>query len=101
MSDYVENLTSTQIIFTNFYYLITSYHALQVTFHYVGYNESGRRIDSTYLQGSPAKIRMGNKALVPGKKGRIDLVLSVVIAERMTKKLSSLACFYLSPHFLM
>ncbi|KAK2352518.1 hypothetical protein P8452_73332 [Trifolium repens] len=38
----------------------------QVTFHYVGYNESGRRIDSTYLQGAPAKIRMGNKALVPG-----------------------------------
>lgn len=38
----------------------------QVTFHYVGYNESGRRIDSTYLQGSPAKIRMGTKALVPG-----------------------------------
>ncbi|XP_057451053.1 peptidyl-prolyl cis-trans isomerase FKBP20-2, chloroplastic [Lotus japonicus] len=38
----------------------------QVTFHYTGYNESGRRIDSTYLQGSPAKIRMGTKALVPG-----------------------------------
>ncbi|XP_014516647.1 peptidyl-prolyl cis-trans isomerase FKBP20-2, chloroplastic isoform X1 [Vigna radiata var. radiata] len=38
----------------------------QVTFHYVGYNESGRRIDSTYLQGTPAKIRMGTKALVPG-----------------------------------
>ncbi|RDX90973.1 Peptidyl-prolyl cis-trans isomerase FKBP20-2, chloroplastic, partial [Mucuna pruriens] len=38
----------------------------QVTFHYVGYNESGRRIDSSYLQGTPAKIRMGNKALVPG-----------------------------------
>ncbi|KAL1367230.1 hypothetical protein HN51_021272 [Arachis hypogaea] len=38
----------------------------QVTFHYVGYNESGRRIDSTYLQGSPARIRMGTKALVPG-----------------------------------
>eukprot|EP00262_Sarcandra_glabra_P003310 TRINITY_DN1396_c0_g1_i2.p1 TRINITY_DN1396_c0_g1~~TRINITY_DN1396_c0_g1_i2.p1 ORF type:complete len:262 (+),score=31.24 TRINITY_DN1396_c0_g1_i2:99-884(+) len=38
----------------------------QVTFHYVGYNESGRRIDSTYLKGSPAKIRMGTKALVPG-----------------------------------
>ncbi|TKY68938.1 Peptidyl-prolyl cis-trans isomerase FKBP20-2 [Spatholobus suberectus] len=38
----------------------------QITFHYVGYNESGRRIDSTYLRGSPAKIRMGNKALVPG-----------------------------------
>lgn len=38
----------------------------QVIFHYVGYNESGRRIDSTYLQGSPARIRMGNKALVPG-----------------------------------
>ncbi|KAJ1415391.1 FKBP-type peptidyl-prolyl cis-trans isomerase domain [Sesbania bispinosa] len=38
----------------------------QVIFHYIGYNESGRRIDSTYLQGSPAKIRMGTKALVPG-----------------------------------
>ncbi|WMV49819.1 hypothetical protein MTR67_043204 [Solanum verrucosum] len=38
----------------------------QVTFHYIGYNESGRRIDSTYIQGSPAKIRMGTKALVPG-----------------------------------
>ncbi|XP_059428875.1 peptidyl-prolyl cis-trans isomerase FKBP20-2, chloroplastic isoform X3 [Corylus avellana] len=38
----------------------------QVTFHYVGYNESGRRIDSTYLQGAPAKIRLGNNALVPG-----------------------------------
>uniref|UniRef100_A0A0E0DE14 peptidylprolyl isomerase n=1 Tax=Oryza meridionalis TaxID=40149 RepID=A0A0E0DE14_9ORYZ len=39
----------------------------QVIFHYVGYNESGRRIDSTYIQGSPAKIRLGNKTLVPGK----------------------------------
>ncbi|KAL2659404.1 hypothetical protein AAZX31_03G099300 [Glycine max] len=38
----------------------------QVTFHYIGYNESGRRIDSTYLQGTPAKIRMGTKGLVPG-----------------------------------
>ncbi|KAF3335516.1 peptidyl-prolyl cis-trans isomerase FKBP20-2 [Carex littledalei] len=38
----------------------------QVVFHYTGYNESGRRIDSTYLQGAPAKIRLGNKSLVPG-----------------------------------
>lgn len=38
----------------------------QVTFHYIGYNESGRRIDSTYSHGSPAKIRLGNNALVPG-----------------------------------
>ncbi|XP_019463646.1 PREDICTED: peptidyl-prolyl cis-trans isomerase FKBP20-2, chloroplastic isoform X1 [Lupinus angustifolius] len=38
----------------------------QVIFHYVGYNESGRRIDSTYLQGSPARIRMGTNSLVPG-----------------------------------
>ncbi|KAJ8632123.1 hypothetical protein MRB53_025459 [Persea americana] len=38
----------------------------QVTFHYVGYNESGRRIDSTYLQGTPAKIQIGTKSLVPG-----------------------------------
>lgn len=39
---------------------------LQVMFHYVGYNESGRRIDSSYTQGSPARIRMGTNALVPG-----------------------------------
>uniref|UniRef100_A0A0A9DN41 Rotamase n=1 Tax=Arundo donax TaxID=35708 RepID=A0A0A9DN41_ARUDO len=39
----------------------------QIIFHYVGYNEAGRRIDSTYIQGSPAKIRLGNKTLVPGK----------------------------------
>ncbi|KAL5719271.1 hypothetical protein ACHQM5_012074 [Ranunculus cassubicifolius] len=38
----------------------------QVTFHYIGYNESGRRIDSTYNQGAPAKIRMGTNSLVPG-----------------------------------
>ncbi|KAJ8748790.1 hypothetical protein K2173_011346 [Erythroxylum novogranatense] len=38
----------------------------QVIFHYVGYNESGRRIDSTYLQGTPARIRVGTNALVPG-----------------------------------
>ncbi|VFQ84310.1 unnamed protein product [Cuscuta campestris] len=38
----------------------------QVTFHYVGYNESGRRIDSTYLRGAPARVRMGTNGLVPG-----------------------------------
>ncbi|KAG9160671.1 hypothetical protein Leryth_017469 [Lithospermum erythrorhizon] len=38
----------------------------QVIFHYIGYNESGRRIDSTYLQGAPAKVRMGTNALIPG-----------------------------------
>ncbi|KAJ8450075.1 hypothetical protein Cgig2_033269 [Carnegiea gigantea] len=43
----------------------------QVVFHYVGYNESGRRIDSTYLQGAPAKIRMGTNSLVPGEKQRL------------------------------
>lgn len=40
----------------------------QVIFHYVGYNESGRRIDSTYLQGTPARIRMGTNGLVPGNE---------------------------------
>ncbi|GMJ01200.1 hypothetical protein like AT3G60370 [Hibiscus trionum] len=38
----------------------------QVTFNYIGYNESGRRIDSTYIQGAPARIRMGTNAVVPG-----------------------------------
>ncbi|CAL5062719.1 unnamed protein product [Urochloa decumbens] len=36
----------------------------QIIFHYVGYNEAGRRIDSTYIQGSPAKIRLGNGTLL-------------------------------------
>lgn len=49
---------------------------LQVTFHYVGYNESGRRIDSSYMQGSPARIRMGTKALVPGKYEKYWSMLS-------------------------
>lgn len=53
---------------------------LQVTFHYVGYNESGRRIDSSYMQGSPAKIRMGTNALVPGKyELQHSFVLSLLI----------------------
>ncbi|KAI5082805.1 hypothetical protein GOP47_0002548 [Adiantum capillus-veneris] len=38
----------------------------QVTFHYIGYNESGRRVDSSYQQGQPAKTRLGIKAMIPG-----------------------------------
>uniref|UniRef100_A0A0E0DE12 peptidylprolyl isomerase n=1 Tax=Oryza meridionalis TaxID=40149 RepID=A0A0E0DE12_9ORYZ len=39
----------------------------QVIFHYVGYNESGRRIDSTYIQGFEEGIR----DMKPGGKRRI------------------------------
>ncbi|KAL1818669.1 peptidyl-prolyl cis-trans isomerase FKBP20-2, chloroplastic [Daucus carota subsp. sativus] len=46
----------------------------QVIFHYIGYNESGRRIDSTYIQGAPAKVRLGTNGLVPGfEQGIIDM----------------------------
>ncbi|KAH9308538.1 hypothetical protein KI387_036449, partial [Taxus chinensis] len=38
----------------------------QVIFNYQGYNESGRRIDSSYQQGEPAKTRVGINGLVPG-----------------------------------
>lgn len=38
----------------------------QVIFHYIGFNESGRRIDSTYLQGRPAETRVGINGLIPG-----------------------------------
>ncbi|KAG6546656.1 hypothetical protein Mapa_011845 [Marchantia paleacea] len=38
----------------------------QVTFHYVGYNESGRRVDSSYQQGQPARTRVGIKGMIPG-----------------------------------
>ncbi|KAL5658955.1 hypothetical protein ACJX0J_032118, partial [Zea mays] len=49
----------------------------QIIFHYVGYNEAGRRIDSTYIQGSPAKIRLGNGTLVPGKYSLSHLILDI------------------------
>ncbi|KAI4971682.1 hypothetical protein ZWY2020_002596 [Hordeum vulgare] len=39
----------------------------QVIFHYVGYNESGRRIDSTYIQGFEEGIR----DMKPGGKRRL------------------------------
>lgn len=46
----------------------------QVIFHYIGYNESGRRIDSTYIQGAPAKVRLGTNGLVPGfEQGIVDM----------------------------
>ncbi|KAJ7546804.1 hypothetical protein O6H91_08G055300 [Diphasiastrum complanatum] len=38
----------------------------QVIFHYTGYNESGRRVDSSYQQGQPAKTRIGIKGMIPG-----------------------------------
>ncbi|KAH7365036.1 hypothetical protein KP509_18G005700 [Ceratopteris richardii] len=38
----------------------------QITFHYIGYNESGRRVDSSYQQGQPAKTRIGINAMIPG-----------------------------------
>lgn len=60
---------------------------LQVTFHYVGYNESGRRIDSSYMQGSPAKIRMGTNALVPGK---YELQYSPVLSLLMVVEVFSI-----------
>ncbi|GMH33509.1 hypothetical protein BSKO_01343 [Bryopsis sp. KO-2023] len=38
----------------------------QVTFEYTGFNESGARIDSTYLKGYPAQTRLGLNGLIPG-----------------------------------
>ncbi|BBN16819.1 hypothetical protein MPTK1_7g09550 [Marchantia polymorpha subsp. ruderalis] len=38
----------------------------QVIFHYIGYNESGRRVDSSYQQGQPARTRVGIKGMIPG-----------------------------------
>ncbi|KAI3874092.1 hypothetical protein MKW98_013753 [Papaver atlanticum] len=40
--------------------------AVKVTFHYIGYSESGRHINSTYLPGALAKIRVGNNVLTAG-----------------------------------
>lgn len=38
----------------------------QLKFHYIGYNENGRRIDSSYQQGEPARTRLGIKGMIPG-----------------------------------
>jgi FKBP-type peptidyl-prolyl cis-trans isomerase len=38
----------------------------EVVFDYVGYNESGAVIDSSYRQGRPAQTRLGVKGLIPG-----------------------------------
>lgn len=38
----------------------------QVVFHYTGYNESGRRVDSTYQKGRPAETRVGINGMIPG-----------------------------------
>ena len=40
--------------------------ARQVAFDYVGYNESGAVIDSSYRLGRPASTRLGIKGLIPG-----------------------------------
>ena len=40
---------------------------VQVIFHYIGYNEQGRRVDSTYLKGAPARTRLGINGLIPGE----------------------------------
>lgn len=42
----------------------------QVEFHYIGYNENGRRVDSTYNSGQPARTRVGINGMIPGKQGQ-------------------------------
>ncbi len=35
-------------------------------FDYVGYNENGKRVDSTYNQNRAARVRLGIGAMIPG-----------------------------------
>lgn len=67
---------------------------LQVQFHYVGYNESGRRIDSTYLQGRPAETRVGINAMIPGKLPResVPWVLPLALAQDLEQCLAGSLC---------
>ena len=39
---------------------------MQVVFDYTAYNEQGRRIDTTYTKGAPARTRLGIQGLIPG-----------------------------------
>ncbi|GAQ79979.1 hypothetical protein KFL_000430210 [Klebsormidium nitens] len=38
----------------------------QVIFHYTGYNESGKRVDSSYQQNRPSETRIGINGMIPG-----------------------------------
>eukprot|EP00898_Chlorokybus_atmophyticus_P004677 jgi/Chlat1/520/Chrsp103S01111 len=38
----------------------------ELVFDYTGYNESGRRVDSTYQQNRPARFRLGIGGMIPG-----------------------------------
>ncbi|GBG88590.1 hypothetical protein CBR_g48120 [Chara braunii] len=38
----------------------------QVVFHYTAYNELGKRVDTSYRQGKPTEVRMGNNVMIPG-----------------------------------
>lgn len=38
----------------------------EVVFDYTAYNEQGRRIDTTYSKGAPARTRLGIQGLIPG-----------------------------------
>jgi hypothetical protein len=41
-----------------------------VVFDYTAYNEQGRRIDTTYTKGAPARTRLGIQGLIPGAAPR-------------------------------
>ena len=49
----------------------------EVAFHYTAYNESGRRIDSSYQKGQPARTRMGIQGLIPGQLPSEPKILTI------------------------
>lgn len=56
------------LTFTHFWHHCTKSdsYCLQVVFDYTAYNEQGRRIDTTYTKGAPARTRVGIQGLIPG-----------------------------------
>jgi len=46
----------------------------QVVFDYTAYNEQGRRIDSTYGKGQPARTRVGIQGLIPGAASKSSCI---------------------------
>ena len=54
------------VLLTCVYILRFLFLWMQVKFHYIGYNENGRRVDSSYQQGQPARTRLGVKGMIPG-----------------------------------
>ena len=70
------------MLLTSVYILRFLHLWMQVKFHYIGYNENGRRVDSSYQQGQPARTRLGVKGMIPGTFLLLNLQFTCLSSSR-------------------